>query len=144
MPGRGMPAFFVHNWKLALTVALLAAIFGSIVIRAPRQPIERRELQRLVMAAMILYAVGALATIAHHEMVAGVVYATGIVVCALAVWLSRGVDTDDGGDWPGGWGGPPENEQPPPGPDGLPTIDWDEFERDLATWSHERERVTEG
>lgn len=138
-----MAALLAHSWRFMLTGGLLVAIFCSVIAHAPRQPIERRELQRLVMAAMVLYAVGALATIAHHELVAGVVYGTGILVCALAVWLSRGVDTDDGGDWPDGGGGPPEDEQPPPGPDGLPVIDWDEFERELAHWSQGREPVAD-
>jgi hypothetical protein len=128
------------SWKLLLTVVLLGSIGCSIFMRAPREPIERYELRRLVAAAVVLYAVGALASLAHRGVLAGVVYASGILVCSLAVWLSRGVDRDDGFD--GGGGDPPGGEEPPTGPDGLPTIDWDEFERELAGWAEQRNSLS--
>ena len=56
----------------------------------------------------------------------------GIVICALAVWLSRGVDSED----PPPDDDPPADEPSPPGPDGFPELNWDEFERafnDYAT-----------
>ena len=124
----------MHSWKLLLTLGLLLAVLCSVVIRAPRHRIAAAELRRLVLAAILLYAVGAGATWARRELLAGVVFASGILVCSLAVWLSRGSDFDDGSDWPGG-GGPPEDEQPPPGPGGFPGIDWDEFERERAAWA---------
>jgi len=56
------------------------------------------------------------------------IYAAGIVVAALAAWLSRGSDPDD----------PPDeralDEEPPRHPDGLP-VDWDSFERDLRDYT---------
>jgi hypothetical protein len=132
-----MPVVVTQSWKLGLTVALLLAICGSVFLRAPREPIERHELRRLVAAAVVLYSVGAVASLDHRGMLAGFVYACGILVCSLAVWLSRGASRRDG---PGGSGGdpPPEDESPPPaGPDGLPPIDWGEFERERAAWARE-------
>lgn len=69
----------------------------------------------------------------------------GILVCSLAVWLSRGIRRDDGSEGGGGGGGgngngPPGNQRPPSGPDGLLAFDWDEFERDLSAWT-ERGKV---
>jgi hypothetical protein len=121
------------SWKLLLTVALLGAIGCSVFWRAPKVPIEREELRRLVFSAVVLYAVGALASISDRGALAGVVYASGILVCSLAVWLSRGIDRGDGGEGPGD-DGPPDNEHPPPGPDGTPAFDWDAFERDLRNY----------
>ena len=123
-----------QGWKLVLTLALLCAILCSVVLRAPRQRIADHELRHLVLAAVALYGVGALASLAHDSILAGLVYASGILICSLAVWLSRGADPGDGPDGPGG-NEPPGDEHPPPGPDGLPAFDWDEFERELARYS---------
>jgi len=68
----------------------------------PRQSVPRTELRRLVVCALTLYAVGGLASLTHHEALAGLVYGAGIIVAALAAWLSRGRDQEDppGGDEP--------------------------------------------
>lgn len=127
-----------QTWKLLLTLTLLAAVLCSVTIRAPREPIDRRELRRLILAAMILYGVGTLASVSHHDVLAATIYASGILVCSLAVWLSRGSRRDDGSDGnggSGGSGGPPGNQRPPSGPDGLLGFDWDEFERELSAWT---------
>src|SRR5579871_4096591 len=125
-----------QTWKLLLTVTLLGAILCSVTIRAPREPVERGDLRRLVLAAVILYAVGTLASLSHHPVLAGTIYASGILVCSLASWLSRGMNRADGSDGGDGYGnGPPGDERPPSGPDGLLTFDWDEFERELSAWS---------
>ena len=123
------------GWKLALSATLSVAILGSICLRAPGQPIARRELRRLVLSALLLYAVGAVASALHRGQLAGVMYACGIVVCSVAVWLSRGSERGDGPDGPGG-SRPPQDEQPPPGPDGVPPLewDWDSFDRVRAGW----------
>jgi hypothetical protein len=120
-------------WRLALSIALVAAIFISLYARAPRRAPAGGDLRRLVLAALGLYAVGGLASLAHHPRLAAVVYAAGIVVCALAAWLSRGTDSEDppGGD-------EPVDEQPPPEPDGLPAFNWEAFEREFRRYS-ERE-----
>jgi hypothetical protein len=123
-----------QTWKLLLTLALLGAIVCSVKVRAPREAAERGELRRLVVAAVILYLVGTLASICDHGMLAAGVYAAGILVCSLAVWLSRGINRDDGHD-DGCDDGPPGDQRPPPGPDGFPTFNWDEFERELHAWS---------
>jgi hypothetical protein len=124
-------------WKLALAIVLAGGIFASAYARAPRRPVSRGELGRLVLCALALYAVGALASLTHHPALAGLVYAAGIATCAFAAWLSRGTDSDD----PGG-GEDPADEQPPPDPDGLPTFDWDEFERAFRSYvDHAREPV---
>src|ERR1700722_9123252 len=105
-------------WKLVLAVVLLAAIFLRACAHAPKQPIARSELRQLVFSALGLYAVGLLASLTHHGQLAGIVYAAGIVVCALAVCLSRGIDPGDPPDEPD----EPVDEQPPPEPNGVPTF----------------------
>jgi hypothetical protein len=121
------------GWKLALTGGLLVAILGSICLRAPRRSIDRFELRRLVLSALLLYAIGAVASILHRGGLAGVLYASGIVVCSVAVWLSRGYERGDGPDGPGG-NEPPTDEDPPTGPDSIPAWDWEAFERERASW----------
>lgn len=121
------------GWKLALTGGLLVAILGSVCLRAPGRPIDRFELRRLVLAALVLYGIGALASLLHRGGLAGVLYAAGIVVCSVAVWLSRGSERGDGPDGPGG-SEPPTDEYPPFGPDGIPPWDWEAFERERASW----------
>lgn len=120
-------------WKLVLALALAGAILGSLFIRAPRRAIPGAELRRLVISAIALYTVGGLASITHHSSLAGFVYAAGISVCALAAWLSRGSDSEDP---PGGE--EPVDEQPPPAPDGLPTLDWAHFETQFRDYDERR------
>jgi hypothetical protein len=120
-------------WKLVLALALMAANFVSLDARAPEHAVPGSDLRRLVVSALGLYAVGGLASLTHHRLLAALVYSAGIVVCALAAWLSRGSDSEDP---PGGED--PVDEQPPPEPDGLPRFDWDLFEREFRTYS-ERE-----
>ncbi len=125
-------------WKLALALALGAGIFLSAYAQAPRRRMPGRDLRRLVGCALTLYGVGGLASLTHHPALAGLVYAAGISTCALAAWLSRGTDSED----------PPRGEEPvdvepPPEPDGLPTLDWAAFERDFRHYS-EREREPSG
>ena len=115
-------------WKLVLAIALGATIFAGACGTAPRRSVPNSDLRRLVLSALALYVVGAVATLSHHTTVAALLYATGIGVCALALWLSRG--TDSGDDPPRG-GGEPSDEQPPPSPDGLPEFDWAAFEREF-------------
>ena len=122
-------------WRLGLAIAFCLAIFLSACARAPRQAVSDAELRRLVMCALVLYAVGALASLSHHEIVAGFVYGTGIIVSALAAWLSRGRDHDDPPD-----DEDPADEPPPPEPDGVPRFDWGAFERDFRTYARRRQR----
>jgi hypothetical protein len=120
-------------WKLALVVVLVSAILVSACARAPRKPLPRVELRRLVFAALMLYGVGVFASLTHHPLLAGVVYVSGIAACALAAWLSRGIDPDDP---PHGGGQDPPNEGPPPDdPDGVPAFDWAAFERQFRAYS---------
>jgi hypothetical protein len=118
-------------WKLAFAAILVAAIATSACARAPRRAADPSELRRLVVCALGLYAIGGLATLTHHSALAAIVYATGISVAALAAWLSRGRDQED----PPDGGSEPEDEQPPPGPDGVPWWDWDRFERDFREYA---------
>lgn len=115
--------------KVAFAVVLATAIFVSACARAPRQSVPAAELRRLVASALVLYAVGGLATLTHHPALAAMVYASGIAIAALAAWLSRGRDQDDP---PGG--SEPFDEPPPPEPDGLPGLDWERFEREFRDW----------
>ena len=122
-------------WRLALAIAFCAAIFMSACARAPRQAVPGTELRRLVASALILYGVGGLASLTHHELLADLVYGAGIMVSALAAWLSRGRDQEDppGDD-------EPEDEHPPPEPDGVPRVDWGAFERDFRTYAERHGR----
>lgn len=121
-------------WKLVLAIVLAAGIVVSARAQAPRQTVPGYELRRLMLAALTLYLVGGLASATHHQVLAGMVYAAGIGVCALAAWLSRGQDSED----PPADEEPPE-EHPPPEPDGAPGFDWEAFERELREWSRSRE-----
>jgi hypothetical protein len=126
-------------WKLVLVVALVGAILVSACARAPRRPLPRVELRRLVLAALTLYGVGVIASLTHHPLFAGVVYVSGIAACALAAWLSRGIDPEDP---PDDGGQDPPNEGPPPrDPDGLPAFDWARFERQFRAYSERRRDV---
>jgi len=118
-------------WKLVLAIVLGAGIFASACVHAPRRSVPRSDLRRLVICALALYAVGGVASLTHHPSVAAIVYAAGIVVCALAVWLSRGSDSEEP---PRGF--EPEDERPPPAPD---EFDWVAFERQFRDYAQERE-----
>ncbi|MGO9907067.1 MAG: hypothetical protein ACLP4R_14470 [Solirubrobacteraceae bacterium] len=123
-------------WKLVLVVVLVGAILVSACARAPRRPLPRVELRRLVLAALTLYGVGVFASLTHHPLLAGVVYVSGIAACALAAWLSRGIDPEDP---PDDGGQDPPNEGPPPDDlDGLPTFDWALFERQFRAYAGRR------
>ena len=118
-------------WKIVLAVVLVAAILASAYAKAPRRASAGGELRRLVLSALVLYAVGVVASLTHHAVLAGVLYAAGIAVLSLAAWLSRG--SDSGGGPPRGC--EPVDEQPPPLPDGAPYFDWGAFERELQEYS---------
>lgn len=123
-------------WKLVLVFVLVGGIMLSACARAPRRPLPRTELRRLVLAALSLYAVGVLASLTHHAVLAGVVYVSGIAACALAAWLSRGSDDSEGP--PGGGEDPIDPGPPPDSPDGLPLFDWAAFERQFRAYSSRR------
>lgn len=133
MIGVEMPLPPSIAWKLVLVFVLVGGIVLSACARAPRRPLPRPELRRLVFAALTLYAVGVYASLTHHAALAGVVYASGIAACALAAWLSRGSEPDDPPDDGGGQG--PTDREPPPDPDGLPVFDWTAFERQFRAYS---------
>jgi hypothetical protein len=124
-------------WKLALAIALGAAILMGAWGTAPRRSVPRTELRRLVACAVLLYLVGGVASLAGHATLAD---AAGISVCALALWLSRGSDADD----PPRGGEDPSDEQPPPAPDGMPRFDWNAFEREFRSYARRAERPRAG
>jgi hypothetical protein len=112
-----------NDWRLLIAVVLVMAIVLSVCWAAPQRAVARGDLHRLVLSGLSLYVVGGVAALAHRQTLAGLVFAAGIFTCALAVWLSRGTDSED----------PPEDfepaeQPPPPGPDGLRELDWNEFE----------------
>jgi len=114
-------------WKLAFALLLGVGIVLSLYAAAPRRSIAGGELRRLVVAAVILYAVGAAAWITHHDALAGLVFAAGISTAELAAWLSRGHGPEDplrGAD--------ALDPEPPREPTGL---DWDGFERDFRAYA---------
>jgi hypothetical protein len=120
-------------WRLVLACVLAVAIFLSAYARAPHRAIARGDLARLVLCALTLYAIGVAASITGHPALAGVVYALGIGLCAYAVWLSRGSDSDDPPD-----DEDPVDERPPPDPDGVPWCDWADFERAFRAYVERR------
>ncbi len=122
-----------------LVFVLVGAILVSACARAPRRPLPPVELRRLVLAALTLYGVGVFASLTHHPLLAGVVYVSGIAACALAAWLSRGIDPEDP---PDDGGQDPPNEGPPPDdPDGVPAFDWALFERQFRAYADRRRDV---
>jgi hypothetical protein len=128
-------------WKLALAIALGAAILIGAWGAAPRRSVPRSDLRRLVVCALLLYGVGGLGSLAGHPTLAALAYAAGIGVCALALWLSRGNDADD----PPRGGEDPSDEQPPPAPDGVPEFDWGAFEREFRSYArHSSGRTAAG
>jgi uncharacterized membrane protein YfcA len=121
-------------WKLAFAVVLMMAIAASACARAPRRQVDPSELRCLVGGALVLYAVGGIASLTHHQVLAGLVYGAGISIAALAAWLSRGRDQEDPPD-----GDEPVDEEPPPSPDGTLGVDWARFEREFRDYaSHQR------
>jgi hypothetical protein len=118
-------------WKLVLAIALGAAIFAGAYGSAPRRSASPADLRRLVVCALGLYVVGAIASLTDHATLAAVVYAAGISLCAFALWLSRGRDSDEGPPR----GEEPSDERPPPEPDGLPEFDFAAFERDFRAYA---------
>ncbi len=124
-----------QGFKLALAAVLVLCVVLAAVARAPRGRTSRIELRRLMLCASALYAVGLAASLTEHGSLAALVYATGIGICALALWLSRGSDPGDPPDGPDD----PGDEQPPPDPGGAPAFDWAAFERQFRDYS-ERER----
>lgn len=118
-------------WKLAFVIVLVGSIVASACVRAPRRAAHPTELRRLVGCAITLYAVGGLASLTHHPVLAGMVYGAGIGVAALAAWMSRGRDQED----PPGGGEEPVDEHPPPEPDGVPGFDWNRFEREFREYA---------
>lgn len=123
-----MPVLTTAPWKIALALVLLVIILLGAGARAPRRSLAAADLRRLVAAALGLYGVGGLAWLTHHLALAVFIYAVGIIVAALAAWLSRGSDPDD----------PPGesslDEEPPRDPDGL-RVDWTAFERDVRAYA---------
>ena len=119
------------TWKIALALALGATIVVSAYGHAPRRAVPKGDLRRLMLSALLLYGVGAVASLTDHPILAGLVYAAGIFVCSVALWLSRGTDPED----PPRGGEEPSDERPPPSPDGLPEFDWGEFERGFRAYS---------
>jgi len=124
-------------WKVVLAILLGAAIVGSVYVRAPHRAIPSYDLRRLVLAALGLYAVGGVASLTDHPALAALVYASGITICALAAWLSRGSDS---GEPPSDGDEPADDE--PPGPDGFPEFDWEAFEREFLAYSERARDLT--
>ena len=116
-------------WRIAFAIGLCVAIFLSVCARAPSRSVPSWELRRLMFCALMLYAVGVLAKLTDHGLLAGLVFSGGIMLSTLAAWLSRGRDQEDPPD-----GDQPIDEHPPPEPDGMPRIDWAAFEREFRRY----------
>jgi len=109
--------------KLLITLALVGVIVTSARLRPPRHLVERSLVLRLLSVGLATYLVGVSASMTSRHTLAAISYATGVVVCSLTVWLSRGSDS-----------GVPETEADPLEPDG-PQFDWDVFERELSDYA---------
>lgn len=132
--GSRMVAWVQVAWRVAFAIGFCGLICISAFARAPRQALPSWELRRLIVCALTLYAVGAYASITQHKLLAGFVLGSGILVSALAAWLSRGRDQED----PPSSAEEPIDEQPPPEPDGVPRFDWAAFERDFRAYDRRR------
>jgi hypothetical protein len=121
-----------NMWKVLLLVGLMTTIIMSVAWAAPRRRVPRSEIHGLAFSGLCLYVVGAFALVVHRHTLAGLVFAAGIVNCALAVWLSRGVDFEDP---PPDDDSEPADEPSPPGPEGVPVVDWNEFERAFRAYA---------
>jgi hypothetical protein len=124
-------------WRVAFAIGFCGLIFASAFARAPRQALPSWELRRLVLCALLLYAVGSYASVTQHKLLAGFVLGAGILISALAAWLSRGRDQED----PPSDGDQPIDEHPPPEPDGVPRFDWAAFERQFRAYDRRRSPV---
>jgi hypothetical protein len=121
-------------WKVVLAVVLLVSIFASTLVRAPGRSFPREDLRLMVVGAVSLYCVGLIASLTDHVTLGAVVFACGVTVSALAVWLSRGTDAGER---------PPDDEPdetPPPDGPGDPEFDWEAFEREFGVYAARRER----
>jgi hypothetical protein len=109
--------------KLLITLALLGVMATSALLRPPRHLVDRSLVVRLISVGLATYLVGISANVTHRPTLAAISYASGVVVCSLTVWLSRGADP-----------GVHETEADPLEPDG-PQFDWDAFERELSDYA---------
>ena len=121
-------------WRVAFAIGFCGLICVSAFARAPRHALPSWELRRLVLCALTLYAVGVYASISQHKLLAGFVLGSGILISALAAWLSRGRDQED----PPSDADQPIDEQPPPEPGGVPRFDWTAFEREFRAYDRRR------
>ena len=129
-----MVAWVQVAWRVAFAIGFCGLICISAFARAPRQALPTWELRRLIVCALTLYAVGAYASITQHKLLAGFVLGSGILLSALAAWLSRGRDQEDPPSDPE----QPIDEQPPPEPEGVPRFDWAAFEREFRSYERRR------
>jgi hypothetical protein len=134
---RGFMVAPSDSWKIVLAIALAAAIVTSAYAPAPRRRARRAELWRLAASALMLYAIGVLALLRERPTIAAGAYAAGIATCAYAGWRARGTDSDDDS----GGGSDPTEGPPPPDPDGLPRIDWNDFERAFRAYAERASRT---
>jgi hypothetical protein len=108
--------------KLTLSVVMVGVLVAGFTVRPPRESVPVAELKRLVVAVAALYIIGVAALLEHRPDLAGIVVGSGLLLCALAVWLSRGLkpprDDADGGD----------DGDPPREPDPGPALLWSFYE----------------
>jgi hypothetical protein len=109
--------------KLLITLALLSVMVVSLRLRPPRRLVDRALVLRLMSVGLATYLVGISASMTFRPTLAAISYASGVVICSLTVWLSRGSDASVN-----------DSSEEPPEPDG-PQFDWDAFERELSDYA---------
>lgn len=122
--------------KLSIGALLLASVLFAWLGPPPRRSRDARLRGAMLAAGMAGYAAAGAALAAGLLATGALALAlAGELVCAVG-WMSRGeappADEDDEEDGGGGGGG--RGPKPPP-------IDWEAFERALARWTRERERL---
>jgi len=118
--------------KLILAVGLIVSIGLAFFGRGPSRPASRRLVAAVAGGGMIGYLVGLHAAINGRHAFAAAVIAVAVETMCLAVWLAKARSDGDGGSRR-----PDEPEPADPGDD--PGPDWDDFDRQRALWSRERE-----
>ena len=110
-------------WKLIPTMVVIVALAAGFSLAPPRAAVSARELRRLVLAIIALYCAGGLTLALGRLLAAEAVFGTALLLCSVALWLSRGRNPPPRDEGDGGGGGQPPVDPPP-----RPEFDWSFYE----------------